>query len=148
MKPFPITQAQFDIMLGNPDWNITEIPQNLLASIPDLFRRPDVVAVYTSGDLTQTKVLNGIEAVLGMDVIALEPRPVPGEPELNIYHTVVRKLEQPIGDYRYVVHAGFRDDTIGGHWRGPDALDQYVNLPQLNYREFYIETGIDPRVVR
>lgn len=144
MKIVPITQKQFEVFFGNPDWRITEIPQDRIAQIINLPRPNDVLAVYSSGDMNATKILNGVQAVVGMDVIAHETHPRAGEPELNIYHVVVQKLAAPVQQFSYLMHVAYTNETLKGHWRGADALDEYINLPQNKFGEFFATAGISP----
>jgi hypothetical protein len=148
MKRIPITEEEFRVLYGNPEWRITEIPQERIGQIPHLPRPDDVIGVYTSGDLNGPKILNGISSVLGMDVIAQETNPNVGknEPELNIYHVVVQKLENPIQDFQYLMHVAYRDETLAGHWRSADALDEYIQQPQARFGQFFNTTGIAPQV--
>ena len=148
MKRIPITEEQFRVFFGNPDWRVTEIPQERIEQITDLPRRSDVVAVYSSGDISQTRILNGVSSVLGMDVIAQETRPKKErkEPELNVYHVVVQKLQMPVHDYRYLMHVAYTGETLFGHWRGVDVLDEYIIVAQSRFGEFFSTTGFAPQV--
>ena len=148
MKRIPITEEQFRVFFGNPDWRITEVPYDRVSQIVDLPRKSDVVCVFASGDMNETKILNDVCAVLGMDVIAQETRPntKKNEPELNIYHVVVQKLQTPVCDYRYLMHIAYTEETLFGHWRGVDVLDRYVDATQSKFGEFFSETGIAPEV--
>lgn len=148
MKRIPITEEQFQVFYGNPNWHITEVPQSHIGQIVNLPRPNQVVAVYSSGDLNGPKILNGISSVLGMDVIAQETTPnvAMNEPELNIYHVIVQKLEAPVHNFKYLMHVSYTEETLGGHWRGADALDEYIAQPQARFGEFFSTTGIAPQV--
>ncbi|NOS70276.1 MAG: hypothetical protein HOP33_10135 [Verrucomicrobia bacterium] len=147
MKRIPITEEQFRVFFGNPEWRITEVPQARIEQIVDLPRKNEVVAVYSSGDLNQRKILNGVSAVLGADVIAQETRPnvEKNEPELNIYHVVVQKLPVPVQGYQYLMHVAYTGETLFGHWRSADVLDDYIKVPQSRFGEFFSQTGIAPQ---
>jgi hypothetical protein len=78
-----------------------------------------------SGSTSDPRILNGISAVAGADVLAIETNPVPGEPEGNAYHFVIEKIKHP--DFPYLMHGPFKSGTIVPHWYDSDDLDAYFS---------------------
>lgn len=133
MNRYPLTQAQFETLRGS-DWKIQELPYSEWDKVPNLPRRDDVVAVFYSGCMNQTKCLNGISSVVGFDIVAHEERPQPGEPTLNVYHAVIQQLDATRNPVPFLLHAPFRDETLFGHWGGYELLQKYIDAltPQPN----------------
>jgi hypothetical protein len=133
MNRYPLTQTQFETLRGS-DWQIQELPYSEWDKVPNLPRRDDVVAVFYSGCMNQTKCLNGISSVVGFDIVAHEERPQPGEPALNVYHAVIQQLDAARNPVPFLLHAPFRDETLFGHWGGYELLQKYIDAlaPQPN----------------
>jgi hypothetical protein len=122
IKHTPLTQAQFD-QLALVDWTINEIPREIWPKIPGLQRLQDTFSVMGSGSVVNPGILNGINAVAGIDVLAYERNPMGGEPEGNAYHYVIQKISDP--RYPYVLHGPFKSETIVDHWFDAPQLDRY-----------------------
>jgi hypothetical protein len=71
--------------------------------------------------------LNGISAVAGLDLLAVESRPKPKEPEGNAYHYVFQKLS----DESYLMTGPFRSETVVPHWYDTDDLNRYWQVEYL-----------------
>lgn len=134
MKKYALKEDEFIGLQLYADWEIHEISLAHIQQLPHIPRRDDAIAIFASGDMTQTKVLNGIEAVFGMDVIAQETNPQieKNEPELNIYHCVIQKLSQPKNGYGYIMYGPSQSETLFGHWKDESVLDDYLKLTEAN----------------
>jgi hypothetical protein len=132
MKKYALKEEEFQGLLAYRDWEIKEISFDDIQRLLHVPRRNDVVAIFASGDMIATKVLNGIESVFGMDVIVHETRPKTekNEPELNIYHCVIQKLKNPINGYGYIMHGPSESETLFGHWKDVSVLDDYIKLTE------------------
>ena len=137
MNHYPLKSDEFQQLLNFKDWNIHEVSFDDIQRIPNIPRRPDAVAVFASGDMSATKVLNGITAVFGMDVIVHERRPniLKNEPDLNIYHCVIHKLDNPHNGYSYIMHGPSSSETLFKHWEDESILDLYINLAKRTENE-------------
>ena len=121
MNRKPLTEQQFLPFLGATDWNPFEVPlQTLRCLVP---RLSDTFAVMGSACPHQPRFLNGVWAIAGADVLAIERNPKYGEPEGNAYHVVL----QQSGDARfpYIMHGPFRSETRVPHWFTYSDLDRY-----------------------
>ena len=123
---YPLTAQEFE-RLKSSGWEIRELPRSEWAHIPNLPRRDDLVAVFYSGCMNQEKVLNGISSVAGFDAVAFESRPKPGEPELNVYHGVIQKVDETKNAKPFILHAPSTEETLFGHWGGYEMLQKYLN---------------------
>jgi hypothetical protein len=117
-----LTQEQFD-RLGLVGWTIDEVPREHWSKIPGLQRLQDTFAVMASGSVVNPGILNGINAVAGIDVLAHETRPMAKEPPGNAYHYVIQKTSDD--RFPYILHGPFRSETIVEHWFDADQLDRY-----------------------
>ena len=79
VKHTPLTQEQFDY-LSPVGWTIDEVPREHWNKIRGLQRLQDTFAVMASGSVVNEKILNGINAVAGLDVLVLELGPKANEP--------------------------------------------------------------------
>ena len=132
MKRYALTEDEFQGLQSYTDWSIHEISFKEIQNMPHIPRRDDVIAIFVSGDMNATKILNGIESVFGMDVIAQELKPniSKNEPELNIYHCVFQKLKNPINGYGCIMHGPSKSETLFGHWQNESVFDQYIKLAE------------------
>lgn len=122
-KPIPSTQEQFDCLNIKEGWKIDEVPTEHWNKIPGLQRLCDTIGVLASGCIADSRVLNGIDAVAGIDVLAHESNPKPSETPDNAYHYVVQKTNDP--KTPYLLHGPFRSEAIVDHWFDPPQLDRY-----------------------
>lgn len=122
-NPRPLTQEQFDLLPLGPDWPITEVPRENWSKIPGLVRPDDTIAVMASGCVSNPGILNGINAVAGLDVLAYESTPLGDEPPGNAYHFVVQKINDD--RFPYLIHGPFRSETIVPHWFDAPDLVRY-----------------------
>lgn len=125
VKKTPLTTEQFELIGSVPDWQCHDIPVEDWSKIPGLQRLHDTIAVMGSASITNPKILNNIEAVAGMDVLAHEshPRVKKGETDGNAYHYVVQRIDHPA--YPYILHGPFRCETLVRHWFEDDDLSVY-----------------------
>jgi hypothetical protein len=123
MKRTPLTEAQFGLLGKLDGWTIDEVPKEKWNFIPALERKADTFAVMASGCCQDPKVLNGINAIVGFDVLAHERNQKPKEPEGNAYHYVVQKISHP--NYPYLLHGPFRSETLVEHWFDCPQLENY-----------------------
>ena len=123
-----LTEAQFAELSLIDGWSIQEIARQHWPSIPGLPRLQDTVAIMGSAAMSDPRLLNGIEAVAGLDQLVWEANPKPGEPEGNAYHFVVQVVNR--SDFPYVLHGPFRSETKTGHWFTADDLDVYWPDPE------------------
>jgi hypothetical protein len=122
VKRTPLTQGQWD-RLGLVGWTIDEVPSKYWRIIPGLKRLQDTFGIMASGSITNSGMLNGINAVAGIDVLVQEPRPRPNEPPGNAYHYVIQKIADE--RYRFLLHGPFRGETVVDHWFDAPQLDPY-----------------------
>lgn len=122
-KRTPMTEEQFALLGKLQGWSIDEVPKENWQLIPGLERKHDTFAVMASGNYNDSKTLNGVNAIVGFDALALEPNPKLEEPEGNAYHYVVQKINHP--NYPYLLHGPFRSETLVKHWFDCPQLDNY-----------------------
>jgi len=122
VKRVPLSEEQFGL-LAAVGWAIDDVPREHWDKIPGLQRLQDTFAVMASGSTANPQVLNGINAVAGIDLLAHESRPMAGEPPGNAYHYVVQKLTDP--RYPYLLNGPFRSETIVDHWFDAPQLNRY-----------------------
>lgn len=120
-----LTEDQFRLLKTTDGWNIDEVPSEHWSKIPGLQRLEDTVGIMASGSNAQ--ILNGVRAVVGIDVLVHERNPMihKNEPEGNAYHYVVQKIND--SRFPYILHGPFKAQTIVPHWFEADALDVYWN---------------------
>lgn len=121
-KKYPLTERQFDDLKHLEEWTIEEIPRSAWEQIPGLPRKEDTIAVMGSGNVPPG-TLNGISAVVGLDVLAHETRPKPGEKAGNAYHMVIQKINDE--RYPYLMHGPFRSETLVLHHFEAEDLNVY-----------------------
>ena len=121
-KRTPLTQEQFD-RLERVGWTIDEVPQEHWPKIPGLQRLQDTFAIMASGSVVNPGMLNGINAVAGIDVLVQEPRPMAGEPPGNAYHYVIQKITDE--RFPFLLHGPFTSEAIVDHWFNAPQLDRY-----------------------
>lgn len=116
-----LTKAQYDALSNDDDWHISELTMPTVHATPGVQRKDDIIGVFISGDANATKILNGMEAVMGMDVIVYEhsPKVAKGEGHINVYHYVVTKTGRL--DFPYILHGPFTREALQAHW--PPDLD-------------------------
>jgi hypothetical protein len=119
----PLTEDQFEKMRISTDWSIDEVPPDVWDNIPKLPRRDNLLCVMASGTITDSRILNGIYAIGGMDVLAIEDNRQPNEPEGNSYHLVFAKINDP--RYPYLMIGPFKSETRVPHWYNADDLSVY-----------------------
>ena len=129
VKRTALTAQQFQLIGRLDGWRCNDVPRREWAKMPGLERLQDTFAVMGSASITDLKVLNGIQAVAGLDLLAYEPCPKVniGESEGNAYHYVVQKIGR--SDYPYILHGPFRCETLVPHWFTVDHLTAYDDLP-------------------
>jgi hypothetical protein len=127
MSRYPLTEAQFLAFGAQADWRINEASFSEIYRLPNIPRKSDIVGTFISGDMNATKMLNGIDSVIGLDVLVYERNPHidKEEPPLNIYHCVIQKLSAPVGPYGYLMYGPYKDGTLCGHWRDEAVIDEY-----------------------
>lgn len=125
IKRFPLTEDQFRSLSVIDGWRVDDVPEAIWSKIPGLQRKPEIVGVMASGCYNEPRVLNGIRAVVGMDVLVHETNPKPGEADGNAYHWIIQKTNQP--DSPYVLIGPFKSETIVSHWFDADDLNTYWN---------------------
>lgn len=123
MKRTPLTEVQFKQLDITTGWELTDVHAKYWDKIPGLERRDEIVAVLASGCYTETRVLNAIEAVAGMDVLVHESNPRENEPEGNAYHYVIQQTCRK--DFPYILTGPFKSETRVKHWYEADDLDTY-----------------------
>jgi hypothetical protein len=123
VKRTPLTQEQFDRLQLVGGWTIDEIPREHWDKIPGLQRLQDTFAVMSSGCVIAPGVLNGINAVAGLDVLVQEPRPMAKEPPGNAYHYVVQRTSDT--RFPFIMHGPFKSETLVEHWFDAPQLDRY-----------------------
>jgi hypothetical protein len=124
-KKVPITKKQYAQFFTTVEWNIDEVPQKNWGKIPRLVRQKDTLAIMASGTISDPKVLNGIHAIAGFDVLVHEPNPMvhKDEPEGNAYHYVIQKISDD--RFPYLMYGPFKSETRVKHWFQADDLDSY-----------------------
>ena len=122
-KRIPLTKEQFDQLELIPGWTLSDVPPEHWDKIPGLQRRDEIVAVFASGCCTESRILNGIDAVAGFDLLAHESRPQKNEPEGNAYHYVLQESQRE--DVPYILHGPFPCETRVTHWYEAGDLDIY-----------------------
>jgi hypothetical protein len=127
VKRTPLTTEQFELIGRLPNWQCYDIPRQDWGKIPGLERLQDTIAVMGSASITDLKMLNGIQAVAGLDVLVHETHPMvdKGEPEGNAYHFVVQKVNHPTCPY--ILHGPIRCQAVVPHWFKVDDLTAYDN---------------------
>lgn len=123
MNKIPLTEDQFSLLGQLDGWAIDDVPKERWSLIPGVDRKADIFAVMASGCLKDPKTLNGINAVVGFDVLALERNPKPTEPDGNAYHYVVQRTNRT--DHPYLLLGPFRSQTLVRHWFECDDLTTY-----------------------
>ena len=125
MKRTPLTAEQFKLLQTTDTWAIDEVPKEHWNKIPGIERLPDTFAIMASGACNDPKILNGISAIVGFDVLACEPNPqlAKNEPEGNAYHYVIQKLNR--ADYPYLLYGPFKNQTVVKHWFEYEDLNKY-----------------------
>jgi hypothetical protein len=121
-KKYPLTESQFDELAHLEGWTIEEIPRSTWEQIPGLPRKAETIAVMGSGNFPPG-ALNGISAVVGLDVLAHETRPKPGEKPGNAYHMVIQKIADQ--RYPYLMHGPFKSETLVPHHFEAEDLNVY-----------------------
>ena len=120
-KKILLTQEQYDLLAQSSQWRKVELDLDAIQMTPGIQRKADLLGAFQSGDASETKILNGREAVLGADVIVYERRPKfhQGEWWVNAYHYVVTKTSDPT--LPFCLEGPFTKETLIGH--RPPALD-------------------------
>jgi len=119
-----ITQEQFDLLSPFGYWNIYEVRKKDWALIPRVQRLEDTFGIMASGSIEESRILNGINAVVGLDVLVCEPNPSREEPEGNAYHYVVQASNDP--RWPFIIHGPYPSGTLVGHWFEFDELNRYL----------------------
>src|SRR4051794_29033912 len=110
----PLSPDQFDAILLEPNWNISDIPISQWNQLPVLARPATRFAVMASGDLLVPIMHSGIEVVAGIDVLSYEPNRRGSEPEGNSYHYDIRRIHH--SDFPYLMLGPFDMGAIIPHW--------------------------------
>jgi hypothetical protein len=119
----PLNAQQWRI-LQLQDWSLVDVSPDKWSSLPGGIPGSDTVGVMGSGDLTQTQVLNGQNAVGGIDWIRHETNPKKNEPDLNVYHFII--LKQSNGDI--FLRGPYTSETWAPHWSKLEDLVAYQRL--------------------
>jgi hypothetical protein len=119
----PITEEQFEALRALTDWSIDEVPSEKWGQIPGLQRRGQIVAIMASGDAYDSKTLNSINAIVGMDVLVSEDKRKHDEPEGNAYHYVFAKTDD--SQHPYTMYGPYIKQTRVKHWFDAEDLDTY-----------------------
>lgn len=119
VKQTKLTDEQFGFLKTTNLWNIDEIPKENWPKIPGIQRLHDTFCMMGSGNFLPG-TLNGQPAIAGIDVLCIEPRRKPGEPEGNGYHYIIQERT----DGKYIV-GPYRSETIVPHWFQAEDLDKY-----------------------
>lgn len=124
-KITPLTEEKFQLLNTTIEWNIDEVPQNYWDKIPGLQRLESTFAILASGTTTSAQVLNGVNAIAGIDVLVHEENPMIAkkEPEGNAYHYVIQKINDE--RFPYLMYGPFKSETIVPHWFDSKDLDKY-----------------------
>jgi len=129
-KKILMTKEQYDLLAQSSNWRKVELGLNAIQSTPGIQRKADLLGAFQSGDANAIKILNGKEAILGMDVIVYERRPKfhQGEWWVNAYHYVVTKTSDPT--LPFCLEGPFTKETLIGH--RPTTLDlSSYNEPEI-----------------
>ncbi len=127
-KRTPLTSEQFSKLKLTGGWNIDDVPRERWNDIPGLQRLDDTVAVMASGCVDDPKILNGILANAGLDILVSEANPKPHEPEGNAYHYVIQEVKHP--EFPYVLHGPYRSQTMVNHWFDVEQVETYWQDPE------------------
>ncbi|HAH46658.1 hypothetical protein [Gimesia sp.] len=121
-KKYPLTANQFDGLNVLTGWSINELPDSTWKDIPNLPRKENTISVMASGDCS-SEILNGINSIVGIDVLVHETNPKPGEKPGNAYHMVIQKINDD--KYPYLMHGPFNKQTVVPHHFEAEDLEIY-----------------------
>lgn len=126
VKRTPLTEDQFNTLGIEANWDITDVPPEYWNNLPNVERLHDTVAIMASGSLNAPGMLNGLQCIAAMDVLAAEDRPQEGEREGNAYHYLFQKFNDP--QRPFLMIGPFKGHTRIGHWFEYKDLDTYFDL--------------------
>ncbi len=121
---YPLTEEQFNGLSHLSGWSVEEIPNSTWENIPNLPRKQDTISVMGSGNCTPG-MLNGVSSVVGLDVLAHESKPKPGEKPGNAYHMVIQQIEDE--RFQYLMHGPFTSETLVPHHFEAENLEVYFD---------------------
>lgn len=121
-KKYLLTSDHFSNLSNLDGWKITEIDEAVWKLIPNLPRKEDTITVMASGNC-DPGMLNGIQAIVGMDILVHETNPKPGEKPGNAYHMVIQELND--ARFPYLMHGPFTQQTIVPHHFDAEDLNRY-----------------------
>jgi len=116
-----LTFDQVNLLIRNGNWFINDIPVEDWDRLPDWMNGDDTLGILTSGELSDPRLLNGIQAIGGVDFLRHESRPKEGEPEGNAYHFVIKQES----DAKFYLCGPFTKETLVRHWFKSDDLNKY-----------------------
>ena len=140
-KRVPLSEEQFRL-LSAIDWTIDDVPREHWSKIPGLQRLQDTFALMASGSLVNPKALNGISAIVGIDVLVHETCPKDSEPPGNAYHYVIQELSDT--RWPYLLYGPFRSETVVDHWFDAPQLDRYWQIPNADARDVRVTPPSPP----
>jgi len=110
---------------SKPEWEPTEVPWDSIRGL-GLVRQEETFSVWISGSSSNPQLTQGLNAIAGIDVLALEKKPNThkNEPPGNAYHYILQKINNEEFPFRLL--GPFSKDTIISHWFNEADLDVYL----------------------
>lgn len=130
---FYVSQDGYYYLVGEGGWKTREVPLERWSDVAAWLTATTAIAVFASGSGGQderSRTSEGINAGAGIDVLRHEQRPLPGEPELNVYHYVVgpKETDPNTDSIRYPVYGPYRDGNRTEHWTDFEAAVRSYRL--------------------
>jgi len=130
IKKIPLTKEKFDLLKTTEGWNIDEVPKEYWKNIPGIQRLQDTIGIMASGSSSDPRIMHGINAIAGIDVLTFESKPNydKGEKEGNAYHYVF----QLTGDsnYPYTMYGPYTHGMNISHWYDVNDLETYWKIDE------------------
>lgn len=113
---------------STPEWEPTEVPWDSIRGLT-LARREETFSIWISGSTSNPQLTEGINAIAGIDVLAIETNPntEKNEPSGNAYHYILQKTSHE--EFPFLLLGPFDRDTIISHWFNDTDLDVYLESP-------------------